>query len=160
MPRLQLALNVSDLEASVAFYAALFGVSPAKVRPGYANFAVPDPPFKLVLIETGEARGSGLQGAINHVGVEESTPEAVNRASIRLTAEGLATTEEHETTCCYAVQEKVWVEDPDRTPWEIYAVLADAPQDVGSCGDATSVCCQLQDHEPDLSACCEATPGR
>ncbi|MGO9457429.1 MAG: ArsI/CadI family heavy metal resistance metalloenzyme [Acidimicrobiales bacterium] len=144
MSRLQLALNVSDLDAAVDFYAALFGVAPAKVRPGYANFAVSEPPLKLVLIENGEARGSGPFGALNHVGVEVDSTDEVARAGARLDAEGLPTTAEHETTCCYAVQEKVWVEDPDRTPWEVYTVLADAPAEAGSCGSGTSVCCQLQ----------------
>jgi len=153
--RIQLALNVSDLEASIAFYSKLFGASPAKVRPGYANFAIADPALKLVLIETPERRGSGIGGALNHLGVEVEDTGAVADASHRLSGEGLSATEEHETTCCYAVQDKVWVEDPDAMPWEVYAVLADAPTEAGSCGDATSVCCGLQrESAATATACC------
>jgi len=152
MPRVQLALNVSDLDASVTFYTSLFGVGPAKIRPGYANFAVADPPLKLVLIETSE-RGSGPQGALNHVGVEVESTEQVAQATGRLSGVGLTTTEEHETTCCYAVQDKVWVSDPDETPWEVYTVLGDAPADAGSCGDNSSICCQLQEATT-TSGCC------
>ncbi len=144
MSRVQLALNVSDLDAAVGFYTALFGVAPAKVHPGYANFAVSDPPLKLVLIETGEARGTGLNGALNHVGVEVGSTEEVASAGARLGGAGLPTTEELGTTCCYAVQDKVWVEDPDRTPWEVYNVLDDAPAGSGWCGDAAGECCQLR----------------
>jgi len=153
--RVQLALNVSDLEEAVAFYSKLFASTPAKVRPGYANFAIVDPPLKLVLIETSQRRGNGIAGALNHLGVEVEDPDNVAQASSRLSGDGLATTEEHETTCCYAVQEKVWVEDPDATPWEVYAVLADAPAEAGSCGDGTSICCELQS-EVGLTAttCC------
>jgi catechol 2,3-dioxygenase-like lactoylglutathione lyase family enzyme len=144
MSRVQLALNVSDLEAAVAFYSKLFATPPAKVRPGYANFAVADPPLKLVLLESGEGRSAGMAGALNHLGVELATPEEVAGAGARLSGEGLATTEELGTTCCYAVQDKVWVEDPDRAPWELYTVLADAPVEAGSCGDSQSLCCDLQ----------------
>ncbi len=144
MSRVQLALNVSDIDAAIDFYSKLFASSPAKVRPGYANFVVADPPLKLVLIETPLGRGSGIGGALNHLGVEVESTEDVTRATTRLSGEGLATTEEQETTCCYAVQDKVWVEDPDSTPWELYAVLADAPADAGSCGDGSSLCCGLQ----------------
>ena len=115
MSRLQLALNVSDLDGAVRFYTSLFGVGPAKVRPGYANFAVVDPPLKLVLIETADTRGTGLTGALNHVGVEVDSTAEVLEAATRLGGEGLATSEE-ETTCCYAVQDKVWVADPDWCP--------------------------------------------
>ncbi len=144
MSRLQLALNVSDLDGAVRFYTSLFGVGPAKVRPGYANFAVVDPPLKLVLIETADTRGTGLTGALNHVGVEVDSTAEVLEAATRLGGEGLATSEELETTCCYAVQDKVWVSDPDRVPWEVYTVLGDASVEAGPCGDATSTCCQLQ----------------
>jgi catechol 2,3-dioxygenase-like lactoylglutathione lyase family enzyme len=144
MSRLQLALNVSDLDTAVAFYGKLFGAAPAKVRPGYANFAIPDPPLKLVLIETPDGRGTGITGALNHLGVEVESTREVAQASTRLAGDGLATVEEHETTCCYAVQDKVWVEDPDALPWEVYTVLADAPVEAGSCGDASSICCNLQ----------------
>lgn len=154
MPRVHLALNVSDLDASIGFYTTLFGVAPAKVRPGYANFAVADPPLKLVLIEVGDARGAGIAGALNHLGVEVDSTEAVGRTGARLAGQGLVTTEEQGTTCCHAVQDKVWVSDPDRTPWEVYTVLADAPADAGSCGDATSVCCQLQGAAGAAPGCC------
>jgi len=142
--RVQLALNVSDLDEAIGFYSRLFASTPAKIRPGYANFAIADPPLKLVLIETAEGRGRGVVGALNHLGVEVEDTEKVAQASRRLSGEGLATSEEHETTCCYAVQDKVWVEDPDATPWEVYTVLADAPVEAGSCGDATSNGCDLQ----------------
>jgi catechol 2,3-dioxygenase-like lactoylglutathione lyase family enzyme len=157
--RVQLALNVSDLDAAVDFYSTLFGVPPAKIRPGYANFAVPDPPLKLVLIESATGRGTGIPGALNHVGIEVATTEDVSRAAARLKAEGVVTTEEPGTTCCYAVQDKIWVTDPDQAPCEIYTVLSDAPADAGSCADATSVCCQLQESESRLSRS-EVAPGR
>lgn len=144
MSRLQLALNVSDLDAAIDFYSKLFATTPSKLRPGYANFAVIDPPLKLVLIETPEGRGSGIAGALNHLGVEMEGTDEVAQASTRLSDDGLATAEEHETTCCYAVQDKVWVEDPDAVPWEVYTVLGDAPEGAGSCGDGTSMCCELQ----------------
>ena len=156
MSRVQLALNVSDLDAAIEFYTQLFSSSPAKVRPGYANFAIADPPLKLVLIETPGDRGTGLIGALNHLGVEVETPEEVASANGRFSADGLATTEEHETTCCYAVQDKVWVEDPDGAPWEVYTVLADAPAEAGPCGDDESICCQLQTEVAPAAttACC------
>jgi len=153
--RVQLALNVSDLDAAIGFYSKLFASTPAKVRPGYANFVIADPPLKLVLIENPDGRGSGIGGALNHLGVEMEDTEQIAQVSARLSKEGLATTEEHETTCCYAVQDKVWVEDPDAMPWEVYTVLADAPAEAGSCGDATSICCELQSEvAPTATACC------
>ncbi len=127
MARVQLALNVSDLEAAVVFYSKLFGVEPAKRRPGYANFAVSSPPLKLVLIETSDARTSGVTGALNHLGIEMDAPEKVEAAARRLAAEGLSPDLRQSTTCCYAVQDKAWVSDPDGAPWEVYTVLADAP---------------------------------
>lgn len=154
MSRVQLALNVSDLDAAIDFYSKLFASVPAKVRPGYANFAVVDPPLKLVLIETPEGRGSGVGGALNHLGVQVEATEEVARAVGRLSEEGLATTEEQGTTCCYAVQDKVWVEDPDATPWEVYTVLADAPTEAGSCGEGAGICCDLQNQAaPSATAC-------
>jgi catechol 2,3-dioxygenase-like lactoylglutathione lyase family enzyme len=128
MSRIQLALNVSDLDAAVVFYTKLFGTEPAKVRPGYANFAVADPPLKLVLIE-GESAG----GSLNHLGVEVSSTDEVTAAHGRLAAAGLSTAVEDEVTCCYAVQDKVWVDGPDQEPWEIYTVLADAETPDGPC---------------------------
>lgn len=122
MSRAQLALRVADLEASVAFYTKLFGAEPAKRRPGYANFALVDPPLKLVLIE-GEP---GQDTRLDHLGVEVGTAEEVTAAATRLRNAGLATLEENDTTCCYAVQDKVWVHAPGREPWEVYVVKADA----------------------------------
>lgn len=127
MSRVQLALNVSDLEGAIDFYSALFGVQPAKRRPGYANFAIAEPPLKLVLMENSDARGTGVGGALNHLGVEVESTDLVSAASQRLSGEGLDTVNQDQTTCCYAVQDKVWVHDPDQVPWEIYTVLADAP---------------------------------
>lgn len=144
MGRVQLALNVSDVDAAVAFYSKLFRAEPAKRRPGYANFAIADPPLKLVLLESAEAdaRGAGTVGALNHLGVEVVSTEEVNATTSRLAEAGLATAAEENTTCCYAVQDKVWVNDPDGAPWEVYTVLADAPTEVvtpGRVGD--SACC-------------------
>ena len=144
MSRVQLALNVSDVDAAVAFYSRLFQAEPAKRRPGYANFAIADPPLKLVLLESGDAaaRGSGTVGALNHLGVEVASTDDVTEATTRLADAGLATAAEENTTCCYAVQDKVWVNDPDGAPWEVYTVLADAPAEVstpGRVGD--SACC-------------------
>jgi catechol 2,3-dioxygenase-like lactoylglutathione lyase family enzyme len=139
MSRVQLALTVADIDSAVEFYARLFGAEPSKRQPGYANFALTDPPLKLVLLETADARGRGVAGALNHLGVEVETPEQVIEAADRLRAEGLATELQHRTTCCFAVQDKVWVEDPDGAPWEIYTVLADAPAETGMAGDGS--CC-------------------
>jgi catechol 2,3-dioxygenase-like lactoylglutathione lyase family enzyme len=139
--RVQLALNVSDVDAAVAFYGKLFRAEPAKRRPGYANFAIADPPLKLVLIEDPAARGAGVSGALNHLGVEVGSTDDVRAASGRLAAEGLATAEQNGVSCCYAVQDKVWVQDPDGAPWEVYTVLADVPADAkalrGCCTDST-----------------------
>ncbi|WP_406106742.1 ArsI/CadI family heavy metal resistance metalloenzyme [Micromonospora globbae] len=122
MSRVQLALRVSDLEGSVAFYSTLFGVEPAKRRPGYANFAVPNPPLKLVLIE-GEA---GQPTVMDHLGVEVFSTDDVDAAAKRLADEGLITLAENDTECCYALQDKVWVRGPGDEPWEVYTVKADA----------------------------------
>ncbi|MFE3589061.1 ArsI/CadI family heavy metal resistance metalloenzyme [Streptomyces niveus] len=122
MSRVQLALRVSDLEASVTFYSKLFGTEPAKRREGYANFALTEPPLKLVLIE-GEA---GQETCLDHLGVEVETAEQVTAATTRLRDAGLATFEENDTSCCYALQDKVWVHGPGREPWEVYVVKADA----------------------------------
>jgi lactoylglutathione lyase len=147
--RIQLALNVDDLEAAVAFYAKLFGVEPAKRRPGYANFAVAEPPLKLVLLEN-----PGNGGTLNHLGVEVASTETVHAEIARLTGEGLFTEEEMGTTCCFATQDKVWVTGPGGERWEVYTVLADSEtfgpspkiaQEVGVCCDATATddasCC-------------------
>jgi catechol 2,3-dioxygenase-like lactoylglutathione lyase family enzyme len=135
MSRVQLALNVSDLDAAVAFYSTLFDTPPAKRRPGYANFAIAEPPLKLVLMQDTGARAAGVGGALNHLGVEVDSAELVADASTRLRDGGLDTVAQDGTTCCYAVQDKVWVHDPDQVPWEVYTVLADAP------GAAPAACC-------------------
>ncbi|MGW5580037.1 ArsI/CadI family heavy metal resistance metalloenzyme [Micromonospora chokoriensis] len=122
MSRVQLALRVSDLEGSVAFYGKLFGVEPAKRRPGYANFAIENPPLKLVLLE-GEA---DQRTVMDHLGVEVASTDDVNAATKRLTDSGLITLEENNTECCYALQDKVWVRGPGNEPWEVYTVKADA----------------------------------
>ncbi|PSK67636.1 Cadmium-induced protein CadI [Micromonospora sp. MH33] len=124
MSRVQLALRVSDLEGSVAFYSKLFGVEPAKRRPGYANFAVENPPLKLVLLE-GEADQPTV---MDHLGVEVFSTDEVDAATKRLTDSGLITLEENNTECCYALQDKVWVRGPGNEPWEVYTVKADSGQ--------------------------------
>jgi catechol 2,3-dioxygenase-like lactoylglutathione lyase family enzyme len=122
MSRVQLALRVADLEGSIAFYSRLFGADPAKRRPGYANFAVAEPPLKLVLIE-GQP---GEPTVFDHLGVEVETTDEVTAATARLAAAGLATVTEEDTACCYAVQDKVWVTGPGAEPWEVYTVMGDA----------------------------------
>ena len=121
MSRVQLALNVDDLEASIAFYSKLFDAAPAKVKEGYANFAIAEPPLKLVLIEN-----PGQGGSVNHLGVEVPTTEEVDAQLQRLDAAGLTADEERGTTCCYALQDKGWVTAPSGERWEVYTVLADA----------------------------------
>ena len=139
MSRVQLALNVADIDAAVDFYSKLFDAEPAKRRPGYANFAIAEPPLKLVLIENPAARGEGVAGALNHLGVEVSSPEEVQAATRRLAGQGLDPEVQESTTCCYAVQDKAWVNDPDGAPWEVYTVLADVPAETGL-GCSTEAC--------------------
>jgi catechol 2,3-dioxygenase-like lactoylglutathione lyase family enzyme len=155
MSRVQLALRVSDLERSIAFYTKLFGVEPAKRRPGYANFAVEAPPLKLVLIE-GEADQPTV---MDHLGVEVFSTDEVSAAAGRLQASGLVTLEETDTACCYAVQDKVWVRGPGDEPWEVYVVKADADQlDKAQ----VSTCCSGEASETDdkqpaaatVASCC------
>ncbi|MEO7556637.1 MAG: ArsI/CadI family heavy metal resistance metalloenzyme [Acidimicrobiales bacterium] len=144
MSRVQLALNVSDLDAAVAFYSKLFATEPTKRRPGYANFAIAEPPLKLVLIE-----GVGDPGTVNHLGVEVGSTDEVAAANERLTSEGLALAVEDNVSCCFAVQDKVWVDAPDGEPWEIYTVLSDVEMPAG----------QLRTIEPDADAmCCSSAP--
>ena len=119
MSRVQLSINVSDFDAAVSFYSRLFGVAPAKLRPGYANFAVDDPPLKLVL----NCPGNGPGGTINHLGVEVGSADEVTQAEARLVAEGLPVEPEPGAICCYALQDKVWARDPDGLAWEYYTVL-------------------------------------
>ena len=136
MSRLQLAINVAEMDSAVEFYSKLFGTEPAKRRPGYANFAIADPPLKLVLIEQGTGRGRGTAGALNHLGVEVETADEVRSAALRLSEQGLDPEVQESTTCCFALQDKAWVEDPDGAPWEVYTVLADASDQTGlGCSD-------------------------
>jgi catechol 2,3-dioxygenase-like lactoylglutathione lyase family enzyme len=153
MSRLQLALNVENLEESVAFYSRLFQSSPAKTKPGYANFAVTDPPLKLVLIEN-----PGRGGSLNHLGVEVADVETVDAELTRLAETGLASTEERGTTCCYAKQDKFWVEGaPNGEQWEVYTVLADS-EDFGdpATADQHTMCCgeTVTELEPTAATCC------
>jgi catechol 2,3-dioxygenase-like lactoylglutathione lyase family enzyme len=134
--RVQLALNVNDLEESVAFYTKLFGTGPAKLRPGYANFAISEPPLKLILMEN-----PGHGGSLNHLGVEVADTDAVDAEQIRLARAGLAAIDGRGTTCCYAKQDKFWVDGaPDGERWEIYTVLADSQTFWGDDG-ARGQCC-------------------
>jgi catechol 2,3-dioxygenase-like lactoylglutathione lyase family enzyme len=139
MSRVQLALNVTDIDAAVEFYSTLFGVEPAKLRPGYANFAIAQPPLKLVLIENSAGRGGGVTGALNHLGVEVDSSEEVEAATRRLSVGGLEPDVQESTTCCYARQDKAWVTDPDGAPWEVYTVLEDASDENGL-GCSTESC--------------------
>jgi catechol 2,3-dioxygenase-like lactoylglutathione lyase family enzyme len=164
MSRVQLALRVSDLDASIEFYSRLFDAAPAKRRPGYANFAIAEPPLKLVLLEG----TPGEETRMDHLGVEVESTELVASATNRLADAGLATRVEDNTTCCYAVQDKVWVSGPGREPWEVYTVTGDSRPDLEGktdlglsavAGDGT--CCVTDDtakatapHEQHASACC------
>jgi catechol 2,3-dioxygenase-like lactoylglutathione lyase family enzyme len=142
MARIQLALNVDDLDAAIDFYSKLFAAQPAKVRPGYANFAIAEPPLKLVLIEN-----AGQGGTLNHLGVEVASTDEVGAAQARLARLGLATAVEDGVSCCYAKQDKVWVDGPSGEPWEIYTVLADVEMPAG----------QLRTVDPETGATCCAT---
>ncbi len=144
MARVQLALNVSDIDEAVGFYSKLLGVEPAKRRDGYANFAVEDPPLKLVLMQSADRPGS-----LNHLGIEVGDTAQVAAATARLAGDGLDTTVEDEVTCCYAVQDKVWVDAPDGEAWEVYTVLADAEV---LAGDA--LCCSAAPTAEPSGACC------
>ena len=136
MSRVQLAINVDDIDEAVAFYAKLFATEPAKRRPGYANFAIDQPALKLVLLEN-----PGRGGSLNHLGVEVDSSDEVTAATRRLAGQGLATDVENETTCCYAVQNKVWVTGPGGERWEVYTVLSDADADADADTDAVASCC-------------------
>ncbi|MDQ8708389.1 ArsI/CadI family heavy metal resistance metalloenzyme [Streptomyces sp. LHD-70] len=147
MSRVQLALRVPDLEASIAFYGKLFNAEPAKLRDGYANFALTEPPLKLVLIQ-GEP---GQDTHMDHLGVEVTSTEAVHTATTRLADRGLDTTVENDTTCCYALQDKVWVHGPGKEPWEVYVVKADADT---LTKQPRSACCAEEPAAPEASGCC------
>jgi len=161
MSRVQLALRVADLEGSITFYSKLFGVEPAKRRPGYANFAIPEPPLKLVLLE-GEA---GEATRMDHLGVEVEETALVTAATQRLKDAGLATFEENDTSCCYALQDKVWVHGPGQEPWEVYTVKADADT-LGKSQDglpAAATCCtdsaQTRAEGEEIAVGAETQPG-
>ncbi len=152
MSRLQLALNVNDIDEAVAFYTRLFGTEPAKVRPGYANFAVADPPLKLVLLEN-----PGQGGSLNHLGIEVPDTDTVDAEQARLNGTGLALVDERDTTCCYARQDKFWVEGvPDGASWEIYTVLADSPTFYDHGHREDKGCCGTDASQPDASPSEEA----
>ncbi|MEZ5211640.1 VOC family protein [Gordonia sp. PP30] len=149
MSRIQLALNVDDLEAAIGFYSTLLNATPAKIKPGYANFALEEPALKLVLIQN-----AGQGGSLNHLGIEVDSSQTVHAEIGRLSGAGMFTEEQINTTCCFAAQDKVWVTAPDGEPWEIYTVLADAEEfgqvppllaDEGCCGNdsgsAAAPCC-------------------
>lgn len=137
MSRLQLALNVTNLDAAVDFYSKMFNTAPAKIKPGYANFSIADPPLKLVLFE-----GAGPDGSINHLGVEADTADEVEAAEARLRAEGLETTGVDDTICCYAAKTETWLEGPDGTRWEWYVKTGDAEQLINiSLGRSDATCC-------------------
>ncbi len=151
MSRVQLALNVDNLDDAIAFYSTLFGAEPHKVKPGYANFALTEPPLKLVLLEN-----PGQGGALNHLGVEVDSSEQVHSEIARLSGAGLFTAEEIGQTCCFATQDKVWVTGPGGERWEVYTVLADSETFGGApapgatcCGTAVSA-----DAAPTATACC------
>ena len=138
--RLQLALNVADLDAAIDFYTKMFDTPPAKIREGYANFAIENPPLKLVLFE-----GAGTDGSINHLGVEVETADQVTDAENRLSSAGLATTGIDETICCFAEKAETWVHAPDGNRWEWYVKKADAEQIdkvvIGRPGERSTTCC-------------------
>ena len=147
MSRVQLALNVADLEASVAFYSKLFGAEPAKRRPGYANFAITEPPLKLVLIEG----AAGQETRLDHLGVEVESTDQVTAATGRLKDAGLATFEENDASCCYALQDKVWVTGPGKEPWEVYVVKADADRLGQGATPGGDACCSSQSEAAELA---------
>ena len=152
--RIQLALNVDDLGESIAFYTQLFGTGPAKVRPGYANFAVAEPPLKLVLLEN-----PGQGGTLNHLGVEVADTDAVDAEQARLAEAGLAAVDERDTTCCYARQDKFWVQGaPNGERWEIYTVLADSAtfwgQDGSRSWEAAEAALSSSQPGPAQTQCC------
>jgi len=140
MSRVQLALNVDDLDGAIAFYSKLFNAEPAKVKPGYANFAITEPPLKLVLMEN-----PGHGGTLNHLGVEVESGDKVREEIVRLAGEGMFPEEQIGTTCCYATQDKAWITGPAGESWEVYAVLSDSETFGTSpdllAGQETSGCC-------------------
>ncbi len=152
MSRVQLALNVDNLEESVSFYTKLFNTEPAKVKPGYANFAVTEPPLKLILMEN-----PGQGGSINHLGVEVADVDTVDSEQTRLAGEGFASIDERGTTCCYAKQDKFWVQGtPNGERWEVYTVLSDSDTFAAERSEGT-MCCGADvgvEMAPSATACC------
>jgi catechol 2,3-dioxygenase-like lactoylglutathione lyase family enzyme len=148
--RVQLALNVTDIDAATDFYSRLFGVEPAKQRPGYANFAIADPPLKLVLFEA-----PPTESALNHLGVELASTDDVADAAERMAAAGIAHRVSNQERCCHAVQDKVWVDAPDVPlgAWEFYTVLADDPSQATAC-DAGPCCQDRSVRAEDAGPCC------
>lgn len=157
MSRVQLALNVDDLDRAIAFYSTLLDTEPAKHKPGYANFAIEDPPLKLVLLEN-----TGRGGTINHLGVEADTSEQVHGEITRLTEAGLFTEEQLESTCCFATQDKVWVTGPNGEKWEVYTVLDDTehfgtpPEFADADTESVQACCCADTRAADGTCCCSA----
>ncbi|ASX03448.1 MULTISPECIES: ArsI/CadI family heavy metal resistance metalloenzyme [Mycobacterium] len=159
MSRVQLALNVDDLDQAITFYSTLFHTEPAKRKPGYANFAIADPPLKLVLLEN-----PGQGGSLNHLGVEVGSSEVVHTEIARLTDAQMFTEEEIGTTCCFATQDKVWVTGPGGERWEVYTVLADSdsfgvsPTQPQAEDGGPGVCCSSTANAADTAApatsCC------
>ena len=155
MSRIQLALNVDDIDESVAFYSKLFGTGPAKRRPGYANFAIAEPPLKLVLLEN-----PGQGGSLNHLGIEVVGTDAVDAEQARLAAGGLASVDERDTTCCYARQDKFWVQGaPQGERWEIYTVKEDSPTFWGDDGEQRWEAAEAALDAGDFSGCCGSGPA-
>ncbi|WP_062985168.1 ArsI/CadI family heavy metal resistance metalloenzyme [Nocardia anaemiae] len=157
MSRVQLALNVDDIDRAVQFYSTLFAIEPAKRKPGYANFAITEPPLKLVLIQN-----PGHGGSVNHLGVEVESSDQVHTEIARLSGAGMFTEEQIATTCCFATQDKVWVTAPDNERWEVYTVLADS-ETFGvatqlSDAEAVQVCCGTPEEATAERACCGSAP--
>jgi predicted enzyme related to lactoylglutathione lyase len=143
MARVQLALNVDDLDDAITFYSKLFNTKPAKVKPGYANFAITEPPVKLVLLEN-----PGHGGTLNHLGVEVQSSDTVHAEITRLTEAGLLTEEEIDTTCCFANQDKAWVTGPGGEKWEVYTILADSDTFGSNTEQTDQTCCATQGQGP------------
>lgn len=156
MSRVQLAINVEDLNTAITFYSKLFAAEPAKVKPGYANFAIADPPLKLVLLEN-----PGQGGTLNHLGVEVDSSQVVHDEIARLNDADMFTEEQIATTCCFAMQDKVWVTGPGGERWEVYTVLADSetfgtsPEHMDTPTAGQAVCCTTsQDAAASAPSCC------
>jgi catechol 2,3-dioxygenase-like lactoylglutathione lyase family enzyme len=143
--RLQLALNVTDLDAAIDFYSKMFDAAPAKTKPGYANFAIENPPLKLVLFETTDNTPEGATGGdfqhLNHLGVEVESADQVAAAEARITATGIETTGVDETVCCFAEKTETWMASPDDARWEWYVKTGDTEQMEHVAVGSSGVCC-------------------